>query len=47
MKISRKNLKLTKKALFVYNQKPSAGQRNQTEDPVTIIMPLTSVIWPQ
>jgi hypothetical protein len=46
MKITRKNLKLTKKALFVYNQNLTTGQDNPTQDPVTIIMPLTSIIRP-
>jgi hypothetical protein len=46
MKITRKNLRLTKKSLFVYNQKASAGQRNMTEDPITVIMPITTVIRP-
>jgi hypothetical protein len=46
MKTTRKNLRLTKKALFVYNQKSNSGQKLVTEDPITVIMPITSIVRP-
>jgi len=45
MKLTKKNLTLTKKTLFSYKNKFAGDTNNNTSgDPITVLMPFTSIV---